>query len=107
PAAIVCVLVAEPLARFFLRGPEPASADQVALAALFLRVFALQVPLYGIGVVLIGVLQAHRRFFWPAFAPIMSTAVVLVAYLAFAVTADGVPERAGDVPGDAVAWLAW
>ncbi len=107
PVAVVCVLVAEPLARFFLRGPETADPDQVALAALFLRVFAVQVPLYGVGVVLIGVLQAHRRFFWPAFAPIMSTAVVLAAYVVFAAASGGVPERAGDVPSDAVAWLAW
>ena len=37
-----------------------------------LRVFAPQLPLYGIGIVLTGVLQAHRRFAWPVIAPLLS-----------------------------------
>ena len=36
-----------------------------------LVVFAPQVPLYGIGIVLAGVLQAHRRFLAPALAPLL------------------------------------
>ena len=40
--------------------------------------------LYGIGIVLAGVLQAHRRFAGPALAPLLSSVVVAVAYLVFA-----------------------
>ena len=72
-----------------------ASRAEVALAARFLLVFAPQVVLYGIGIVLAGVLQAHRRFAGPALAPLLSSLVV----------AGGLPalrrhrRRAGDVGG--------
>jgi len=46
----------------------------------FLRMFALQIPLYGLGVVLTGVLQAYNRFTWPALAPIFSSLVVMLTY---------------------------
>jgi putative peptidoglycan lipid II flippase len=42
------------------------------------------VVLYGIAVVLTGVLQAHRRFAGPALAPLLSSVVVAGAYLTFA-----------------------
>ena len=38
-----------------------------------LRVFAPQLPLYGLGIVLTGVLQAHHRFAWPVIAPLLSS----------------------------------
>ena len=49
-----------------------------------LRVFAMQLPLYGVGVVLTGVLHAHRRFTWPVLAPLLSSLTVIGAYAAFA-----------------------
>ena len=49
-----------------------------------LLVFAPQVVLYGVGIVLAGVLQAHRRFAAPAIAPLLSSLVVASAYLLFA-----------------------
>jgi putative peptidoglycan lipid II flippase len=42
------------------------------------------VVLYGIGIVLTGVLQAHRRFAGPAIAPLLSSVVVIGACLTFA-----------------------
>jgi putative peptidoglycan lipid II flippase len=53
------------------------------------------VVLYGIGIVLTGVLQAHRRFAGPALAPLLSSVVVAGAYLLFAAIG-GSPE-AGDL----------
>lgn len=58
-------------------------------AVFFLRAFAAQIPLYGVGIVAGGVLQAHRRFFWPAFAPLVSSLVVMVVYFAFDRLAQG------------------
>jgi putative peptidoglycan lipid II flippase len=49
-----------------------------------LVVFAPQVVLYGVAVVCSGTLQAHRRFLAPAFAPLVSSLVVIAAYLVFA-----------------------
>ena len=81
PLAVLVALFAHPIARLLLGGGDP---DKVALAARFLLVFAPQVVLYGIGIVLTGVLQAHRRFAGPALAPLLSSVVVALAYLVFA-----------------------
>lgn len=51
--------------------PVPADAivaDQQALVTRFLQIFAWQIPLYGVSIVLTGVLQSHKKFFWPAIA---------------------------------------
>jgi putative peptidoglycan lipid II flippase len=48
--------------------------------------FMPQVVLYGIGIVLAGVLQAHRRYLGPALAPLLSSLVVVSAYLLYAGT---------------------
>jgi putative peptidoglycan lipid II flippase len=81
PLAAAVALFAEPIARLLLGSEDP---DRIALASRFLLVFAPQVVLYGIGIVLAGVLQAHRRFSAPAIAPLLSSVVVAVAYLTFA-----------------------
>ena len=81
PLAVAIALLAEPIARLLLGSGDEA---EVALAARFLLVFAPQVVLYGIGIVLAGVLQAHRRFAGPALAPLLSSVVVAGAYLLFA-----------------------
>jgi putative peptidoglycan lipid II flippase len=81
PLAVAIAVLAEPIARLLLGGGDDA---QVALAARFLLVFAPQVVFYGIGIVLTGVLQAHRRFAGPALAPLLSSLVVAGAYLLFA-----------------------
>src|SRR5260370_9406510 len=48
-----------------------------------LEVFAPQILLYGLAVVLYGILQAHRRFTAPALAPVLSSLVVIAPYLPF------------------------
>lgn len=82
PLAVLLAVLAEPIARLLLGGGG--NEVEVALAARFLLVFAPQVVLYGIGIVLTGVLQAHRRFAGPAVAPLLSSIVVAGAYLTFA-----------------------
>ena len=57
---------------------DPRAAD---VATTLLRIFAVQVPLYGLGIILTGLLQAHRRFLAAALAPLASSIVVLVSYL--------------------------
>jgi putative peptidoglycan lipid II flippase len=58
--------------------------DHQETAASMLRVFAPQLPLYGVGIVLTGVLQAHHRFAWPVIAPLLSSVTVMAAYLSYA-----------------------
>jgi putative peptidoglycan lipid II flippase len=81
PLAILIAVFAEPIARLLLGSGD---RSQIELAARFLLVFAPQVVLYGVGIVLTGVLQAHRRFAGPALAPLLSSLVVAGAYLLFA-----------------------
>ncbi len=80
---------------------------QVDVGTAFLRVFAVQVPLYGLAVVLGGILQAHKRFFWPAFAPLVSSLVVIVVYGVFALLADGDQQDVAALSSQALVWLAW
>ncbi|HEY3438133.1 MAG TPA: lipid II flippase MurJ [Actinotalea sp.] len=102
PLAVVVALAARPLVGFFLDDPSP---EQLDAAAGFLAVFAPQMPLYGLGVVLTGVLQAHHRFLWPAVAPLVSSLVVVGVYLSFGAMTPSADLAA--VPGTALAWLAW
>lgn len=105
PLSVLVALLAGPVAGAML-GPEkcPGQRD---LAVRMLLVFAPQVLLYGVGTVLTGVLQAHRRFLWPALAPLLSSVVVITAYAMFGATADGRQADAAALPGRAEAWLAW
>ncbi|GGB68422.1 murein biosynthesis integral membrane protein MurJ [Knoellia flava] len=77
----------------------------VTLGTTMLRIFAPQVALYGIGVVLAGVLQAHRRFLAAALAPLFSSLVVIVAYVAYGSLVP-TPVGADAVENDAVWVLA-
>lgn len=103
PLGALVAALARPLVELLPVVGDGAEAD---VATYFLRVFAVQVPLYGVAVVLAGVLQAHKRFFWPAFTPVLSSGVVIVAYLVFGALA-GDPARTAAVPHSALAWLAW
>ena len=89
PLALLMALFAEPLAQLLVTSDTRMGGDKAAIAywggshqlvVAFLRMFALQIPLYGLGVVLTGVLQAYNRFTWPALAPIFSSLVVMLTY---------------------------
>ncbi|SCF45987.1 murein biosynthesis integral membrane protein MurJ [Micromonospora mirobrigensis] len=80
PLAVLVALLAGPL--ISLQGGG-LTDEQHAAGVRMLWWFAPQLPLYGIGIVLTGVLQAHRRFAWPVIAPLLSSLTVVVVYLAF------------------------
>lgn len=107
PVALALSLLARPIAELL---PAPAGSDpavQIELTTYFLIIFAPQVVLYGIGVVLTGILQAQQRFLAPALAPIASTAVVILSYLVFGFLADGMQDNPGALSDGALSWLAW
>ncbi|QZN84412.1 murein biosynthesis integral membrane protein MurJ [Cellulomonas sp. C5510] len=106
--AVALALAAEPIALLATTRSD-AGHD---LVVFFLRVFAVQLPLYGLAVVLSGVLQAQRRFFWPAFAPVLSSLVVILTYLGYGAAlrhaqVDPASSDVGVLPGGATALLAW
>ena len=63
-----------------------------------LIVFAPQVLLYGLAVVLYGILQSHRRFGAPALAPLLSSLVVIGAYAGFGEVGGGYVNRLAELP---------
>ncbi|MCK9793858.1 virulence factor MviN [Isoptericola sp. 4D.3] len=85
----------------------PRHPELVDVTATFVRVFALQVPLYGVAVVLGGVLQAHKRFFWQAFSPLLSSLAVIGVFLVFAGLADGDQKDVAALSEQAIVWLGW
>ena len=85
PVAVLGVLAAPLLMRALL-GDDPTCAGAVDVGSRMLAVFMPQVLLYGVGIVLAGVLQAHRRFLGPALAPLLSSLVVIATYLGYATT---------------------
>ena len=101
PLGILVWALAEPITRL-LAGS--AVVDGVETGATMLRIFALQVPLYGIGVILSGILHAHRRFSAVAIAPLLSSLVVMATYAAYGSIAQGATT---EVPASAVSVLAW
>src|ERR1700677_619520 len=66
-------------------------ADMVSDTRNMIEVFSPQVILYGLSVVLFGLLQAYRRFTAPALAPLISSLVLIASYLTFAALDRGLP----------------
>ncbi|GGK74021.1 lipid II flippase MurJ [Ornithinimicrobium pekingense] len=104
PLAALVALAAGPVTLWLLGTPAGCDPqDALAAARLMLVLFAPQVVLYGVGIVLTGVLQAHRRFLAAAVAPLLSSVVVIGVYVVFAALHEpDVP--LGTLPAEAV-WL--
>ncbi len=86
PLVLIIVLAAGPMASL-LNPSNPNAhcvrADEVAVTGNMLRVFAPQALLYGLSVVLYGLLQSYRRFAAPSIGPGISSLVLIACYLAF------------------------
>lgn len=95
-APLIATLIPVPIGT---HGPS-----QVELLTVFIRIFAWQIPLYGVGLVLTGVLQAHQRFLWPALVPLFSSLVVISTFALYAYLLHG--DTVADLE-DAVNVLGW
>jgi putative peptidoglycan lipid II flippase len=100
PLSVLLGLFARPLVELFPVHQAAGSGCTwtTDAAARMLVVFAPQVVLYGIGIVLSGVLQAHRRFAAPAAAPLLSSLVVIVSYLLFGAMVTAADRATGSMP---------
>jgi len=107
PVSLVVAVIARPLVSLLLGGtPGCPRAAMVTLGARMLVVFAPQILLYGLAVVLYGILQAHRRFAAPALAPVLSSLVVIGAYFWFGVAGRGYQDlEPSSRPVPALAWI--
>jgi len=109
PTAVLVAVFARPIVSRLMGSPvdQDLARAQVDLGAHLLVVFAPQLVLYGIGIVLSGVLQAQQRFAWPAIMPLVSSLVVMGAYLMFRQLADSAQADPAALSSSAVAWLGW
>jgi len=87
PLSILMAAAARPLSTWLVDSQRCSGSTD--LMAAMLVVFAPQIALYGVGIVLAGVLQAHRRFLAAAAAPLLSSVVVMATYLLYAAMAQG------------------
>ncbi len=103
PVGALLWVLAPGISSAFVVDTDPRAAD---VAATLLRIFAVQVPLYGLGIILTGLLQAHRRFLAAALAPLASSIVVLGSYLWYGAIVDGqtAPSLVSD---EAIQVLGW
>src|ERR1700722_20916901 len=84
PVSVAVAVAARPIVSLLLgNGHGNLQAGMLTVGSRMLVVFAPQIVLYGLAVVGYGILQAHRRFTFPALAPVLSSIVVVAAYVAF------------------------
>ena len=103
PVSVAVAVAARPssLGAARQRRTRNLQAGMLTVGSRMLVVFAPQIVLYGLAVVGYGILQAHRRFSFPALAPVLSSIVVAAAYLAFVPLDDGSGVNDLPLPGGA------
>jgi putative peptidoglycan lipid II flippase len=97
--ALIVALLGDPIMRLLTLGVDDPTlrAQEVALGATFLRLFAPQVVFYGAGMIMTGALHAHRRFAIAAIAPILNNVVVIGVYVAYAMLRGDDPPTVGGI----------
>ena len=88
--AALGAIFAPQIIRLYLMASHAANKEaQIALGAFFLRWFMPQIVFYGIGAVAIGLLNAHRRFAVPMFAPILNNLIVIATFGVYSILLSG------------------
>lgn len=85
PVVVVGIALREPLMEWLTSGvaDEAVRSAQIEVGKFLLLVFLPQIWLYGLAVVLTGILHAHHRFAGPALAPLLNSVVVTVVIVAY------------------------
>ena len=89
--AVLGALLAPQIMRFYYADSPGVPPEQIALGIYLLRWFMPQIVFYGIGAVAGGLLNAHRRFAAPMFAPILNNLAVIATMIVFATLHHGAP----------------
>jgi putative peptidoglycan lipid II flippase len=69
---------------YYVAAPAQTREASIEVGTFFLRWFMPQIVFYGVGAVATGLLNAHRRFAVPMFAPILNNLCVIATFTAFA-----------------------
>jgi putative peptidoglycan lipid II flippase len=101
--AILGIIFAEPLVTLTTKFTGSEDLSQLSpeeareakdLAVFFFRFFVLYIVFFGLSSVLTGVLNAHRRFFLPTFAPVVNNLFAMACFGGYALLAPRNPEAA-------------
>ena len=101
PLAALVWFLAEPISGLLVPDRIP---EGVSTGASMLRIFSVQIPLYGLAIVVSGLLHAYSRFAAVAVAPLVSSVIVMATYAAYGSLADGATTGVGS---GAIQLLAW
>ena len=102
PVSLLVAVAAHSIVSVLVSGASGCPRGElVSSGTRMLIVFAPQVLLYGLAVVLYGILQARRRFAAPALAPLLSSLVVVGAYAVFGVLGGAYVNRLDALPARA------
>jgi putative peptidoglycan lipid II flippase len=98
--AAVTMVAAPWIIRLYVHSGSPEErAQAIEVGGQLLAMFMPQIVFYGVGAVMTGLLNAHRRFGVPMFAPILNNLVVIAVGLTFhALVGQQVPQ-VGEVTG--------
>ena len=87
PVTVIITAVADPISRL-LNPVNPnsscAHSDMISVTTFMLVSFAPQILLYGLSVVMFGLLQAYRKFGAVSLAPVLGNVVTITSYFVFA-----------------------
>jgi putative peptidoglycan lipid II flippase len=97
--SVLGIVFAEPLVNvstlWEISDVSPEEAQETFdLAVLLFRFSVLHVFFYGIGTIGTGVLNAHRQFFLPTFAPVLNNVFAIACFLGYALLAPSYPDAA-------------
>ena len=98
--AVLGIFLAEPIILLTTDWPGSSTLSsgelggRVELAVLLFRIFALQIVFYGAGALATGILNAHRRFFLPALAPVLNNLISIFSFAGYAFLAGRSPQTA-------------
>lgn len=101
--AVVCIVgivFAEPIIGLATdwNGTKALSPEEkrriMDVAVIFFRIFIFQILLLGLNTIATGVLQSHRRFFLPTFAPVLNNLITVGSFGAYALVAGRNPTLA-------------
>ena len=85
---VIATVFAPWIIRLYTSGvPDDRRDAVIELGTFFLRWFMPQIVFYGIGAVATGLLNAHRRFAAPMFAPILNNLIVIATFATYALVA--------------------
>src|SRR5215210_3405474 len=98
--AVLGIIFAEPLVTLSTNwtGSEDLSAEAARetldLTVFFFRFFVVYIIFFGLLSILTGILNAHRRFFLPTFAPVVNNLIAIALFLGYALLAPENPTAA-------------